>query len=125
MEGKRILIIEDDQSLQKALTAACDSEGVTCLHAYDGEEGLTTATKEKPDLIVLDLLMPKKDGMTMLRELRSDDWGRDARVLVLTNLPADSGERVKAAVETYPELYLVKSEWAIGDIIHKMREMLT
>lgn len=121
---KKILIIEDEKSLQKALSEEGEHEGFSCKIASDGEEGLRLALDEKPDLIILDLLLPKKDGLTMLKELRSDSWGAEARVLILTNLSADNSDRVKAAVETYPEYYLVKSDWSIADIFKKVKEML-
>ncbi len=122
--AKKILIVEDEKSMQKALHEECGHAGFVCTIASDGEEGLKLALDEKPDLIILDLLLPKKDGLTMLKELRSDAWGVEARVLILTNLSADNSDRVKAAVETYPEYYLVKSDWSITDIFKKVKEML-
>ena len=120
-----ILIIEDEHSLQQALDDALSQKGFQCTCASDGEEGLRAAIAKKPDLIMLDLAMPKMDGFEMLKKLRADPWGANARVLVLTNFSADSPERVRAAVETYPEYYLVKSDWSIKDIIKKTEEMLS
>jgi DNA-binding response OmpR family regulator len=122
--GKKILIVEDEHSLQQALNDALTGRGFACTSANDGEAGLQSALEQKPDLIMLDLVMPKMDGFEMLKRLRADPWGSSARVLVLTNLSADSSERVRVAVETYPEYYLVKSDWSIKDIIKKAEEML-
>jgi DNA-binding response OmpR family regulator len=122
--AKKVLIVEDEQSLQQALNDALSGRGFACVCANDGEEGLRLALKEKPDLIMLDLVMPKMDGFEMLKKLRADEWGASVRVLVLTNLSANSSERVRAAVETYPEYYLVKSDWSIADIMKKAEEML-
>lgn len=122
---RKILIVEDEHSLQLALSDALTAKGFVCVSAADGMEGLHVALQEKPDLIMLDLIMPKVDGFDMLKKLRADSWGRNARVLVLTNLSADNSERVRAAVETYPEYYLVKSDWSINDIIKKTEELLS
>lgn len=122
--GKNILIIEDDLSLQQALSDALSRSRYVCSVATDGEAGLRLAKENHPDLILLDLLLPKMDGMTMLKKLRTDPWGKKASVLILTNLSADSGDLVRAAVETFPEYYLVKSDWAIDDIVKKVEEVL-
>ena len=123
--SKKILIVEDEDSLQQALNDALTRKGYKCVSAHDGEEGLRSALKQKPDLIMLDLVLPKMDGFEMLKKLRGDPWGRNARVLILTNLSADSSDRVRAAVETYPEYYLVKSDWSIEDITKKTEEILS
>ena len=125
MKPATVLIIEDEHSLQQALNDALTNKGFVCTLANDGVEGLRLALEEKPDLIMLDLVMPKMDGFEMLKNLRGDAWGSTARVLVLTNLSANSSDRVRAAVETYPEYYLVKSDWPIKDIVAKAVEMLS
>jgi DNA-binding response OmpR family regulator len=121
---KTILIIEDETSLQDALRDALSRKGFVCIGASDGESGLHTALTDKPDLIMLDLMMPKMDGMQMLKKLREDVWGKNVRVLILTNLSADNSDRVRAIVETAPDFYLVKSDWSIMDIVKKTEEML-
>ena len=74
--GKKILIVEDDNSVRKVFKDRLLQEGFSIIEASDGEEGLATALKEHPDLILLDILMPKMDGMTMLSKLHQDEWGR-------------------------------------------------
>lgn len=123
-DRKMVLIIEDESSLQEALRDALSRKGFGCVSTSDGEAGLYAALEHKPDLIMLDLLMPRMDGLEVLKRLRQDEWGKTARVLVLTNLPADSGERVRTIVETTPALYLVKSDWSINDIVKKVEEMV-
>lgn len=123
--ANKILIIEDEHSLQRALNDALTRKGFECVCTNDGVEGLRSALEQKPDLIVLDLVMPKMDGFEMLKKLRADPWGSTARVLILTNLSADSSDRVRAAVDTYPEYYLVKSDWPIEDVVKKTAEMLS
>lgn len=122
--GKKILIIEDEPSLRQALSDALNRKNFSCVSAEDGEVGLKVCLEQKPDLVMLDLLMPKMDGMSMLKELRKDVWGAGARVLILTNLSADTSDRVRAVVDTAPEYYLVKSDWSIDDIVKKAQELL-
>src|SRR5258708_4894485 len=125
-DSKRtVLIIEDELALQEALKDALSRKGFECLTANDGEAGLALALEHKPDLVMLDLLMPKLNGMEMLKKLRQDTWGRSARILILTNLSADNSERVRTIVQTAPEFYLVKSDWSIEDITHKVEEIIS
>jgi DNA-binding response OmpR family regulator len=121
---KNILIIEDDPALQHALTDALTRAGYACVAAEDGEAGLRLAQEQHPALILLDLLLPRMDGMTMLKQLRHDPWGKTALVLILTNLSADNAQMIHDAVETFPEYYLVKSDWTIDDILKKVGEIL-
>jgi DNA-binding response OmpR family regulator len=112
-----ILIVEDEVSLRNALRDKLMREGFHVLEARDGEEGLEVALHEHPDLILLDIVMPKMDGMTMLDRIHADTWGKNVKVIVLTNL-SDVG----IAHATYD--YLVKSDWKIEDVIAKVRERL-
>jgi CheY-like chemotaxis protein len=82
---KRILIVEDDRFLRRACQVRLEQQGYTILTAMDGEEGLRVARAEAPDLILLDLLMPKLNGVEVLRILRAEDGTRTIPVLVLSN----------------------------------------
>ncbi len=82
---KRVLVVEDDRFLRRACEASLRQRGLTVLTAVDGEEGLRLARVEAPDLILLDLLMPKVTGLEMLRALRAEEATRDIPVLVLSN----------------------------------------
>lgn len=87
MERKpQILIVEDEAPMRKALAFKFSRAGFTVKEACDGVEGLAAAKEKHPDIILLDILMPKMDGLTMLRELRKDSWGKTACVIILTNL---------------------------------------
>ena len=117
-----VLIVEDETSLRIALKIKLTKEGYQVLEAENGKEGLGIATSKHPDLILLDLIMPVMDGMTMLEELRKDSWGKSAKVIVLTNL-SDSNKAVEAAEKgTYD--YLIKSDWKIEDLVGKVDECL-
>ena len=88
----------------------------------NGEEGLKAVFQERPDLILLDIVMPKMDGLTMLKELRKDGWGKTAKVIILTNL--SDNQKVADAMENDTYEYIVKTDWKISDIIAKVKEKL-
>lgn len=119
---KKVLIIEDDMLTADALLKRCQSENFDVVRAKNGEEGLKIALAEHPDLILLDIIMPVMDGVTTLKNLRKDDWGKDAKVMILTNL--DDGKKVMEAVVNNTFDYLIKSDWKIEDIIEKIKSKL-
>ena len=123
MNNKKILIVEDEQPMLDALKDKLVSEGFVVVGARDGEEGLATAFREHPDLILLDLIMPKMDGISMIKNLRSDAWGHKVPVIILTNLSPDNNI-IKTIEENSPAFYLVKSDWNINDIVSKIRDLL-
>jgi len=119
---KKILIVEDELPLREALVDKLKLEGIETIEASNGEEGLRIALQEKPDMILLDVIMPVMDGITMLKKLREDSWGEGVRVLVLSNL--SEGDKVEEAMNEGAFDYLVKSNWKIGDVIDKVKEKL-
>lgn len=123
---KTILIVEDEALQLKSLTDQFTDEGFRVLKARNGEEGLAAALRERPDIILLDILMPIMDGMTMLKNLREkNSWGKAVPVIMLTNLDADDEKIMKDIVSTEPVYYLVKSRWSLSEIAEKVRERLT
>lgn len=121
-KNQKILIVEDEAVLRSALRDKLTSNNLIVLEAEDGEEGLKLALSEHPDLILLDLLMPKMDGISMLKRLRQDKWGKGVKVIILTNL--GESEPIAATVELGASEYIVKSNWQLGDILAKVRGML-
>jgi DNA-binding response OmpR family regulator len=121
-QAKKILIVEDEPATRKSLAAALKKAGFQILTANDGEAGLALAFKEHPNLILLDLLMPKKDGLEVLKELRQDDWGEDVPVIILTNL--SSAEYVAETIQYGVFDHLVKSDWDVGDVVKKVKAKL-
>jgi len=119
---KKILIVEDDTTMQKLLTDKFTKSGFEVLSALNGKEGLKMALKEKPDMILLDLVMPVMDGMTMLSKLREDKWGKNARVIILSNL--SDAEKVSEAIQKGTYDYLVKVDWRLEDIVKKISKQL-
>ncbi|MBI5456877.1 response regulator [Candidatus Kaiserbacteria bacterium] len=124
-DGSKVLIIEDELSLIEALRDALTRRGIAVISAEDGERGLAAAKEHEPDLILLDIVMPKMDGLAMLKALRESTWGKNMPVIILTNLSADSSDRVRALIEYTPLLYLVKSDWNLHDIVAKVEAALT
>ncbi len=124
--NKKILIVEDEMSQRKALVDKFTREGFQVLEARDGEEGLRIALKEQPNIILLDIVMPKMDGMTMLKKLRQEnDWGKSVPVILLTNLSSDDDKINKGITEDEPAYYLVKSNWPINEVVEKVKERLS
>ncbi|MBU4142000.1 response regulator [Patescibacteria group bacterium] len=121
-KNKTILIVEDEAALRGALSDKFKRAGFSVLEARNGEEGLEVATREHPDLILLDVMMPVMSGMAMLKQLREDAWGKSARVIILTNL--NDAEYVAEAMKQESYDYFIKSDWKIEDLVAKVREKL-
>lgn len=118
----KILIVEDDIDLMEVLVKKFELENFTVAQAVNGQVGLELTLKEYPDLILLDVVMPVMDGMTMLTNLRLDEWGQKVPVILLTNLSDEI--RVAEDVERGVYDYLVKSDWSISDVVAKVRARL-
>ncbi len=121
-QSKKILIVEDEQDMRQALVDELTREGFQTLEARNGKEGLESALKEHPDLILLDIVMPVMDGMTMMKKLRESENGKDIPVIMLTNL--SDVEKVSNALEFGVYDYLVKSNWKIEDVTDRVRKKL-
>lgn len=119
---KRVLIVEDEQLLLEALREAFTQEGFEVLIAADGEEGLKLAVENHPDLILLDIVMPKMDGIAMLGRLRDDAWGVNVPVVILSNLSDYTS--VANALSHGVHEFLVKSNWDVKDVIKLAKEKL-
>lgn len=120
----KILIVEDEEAILKALVDKFKKEGFEVLSASDGDEGFNLAVKEKPDVILLDIIMPKKDGMTMMKELRGEEkWGSEVPIVMLTNLsdPESVSEASKFGVYDF----LVKTDWHLNDVVKLIKQKLT
>jgi DNA-binding response OmpR family regulator len=120
--AKHILIVEDEQSLRKALSEKFEKEGYKVTQAQDGEAGLSAAINDHPDLILLDILMPRLDGLGMLQRLRQELWGKEVQVIILTNL--NDVEKVQEAVVNQAFDFLVKADWTLEQIVAKVREKI-
>lgn len=118
---KNILIIDDDRILSKILVNKLTHEGFKVTHEKDGQAGLKRAMSLHPDLIMLDIVMPVMDGLTVLKSLRADSWGKNIPVIILSNL--DEAE-TSASIGGKIEGYLVKTEWSLDDMVKTVRNKL-
>lgn len=118
-DGKKILIVDDEASLGNVLATALTYEGYTTLKAIDGEAGLAIAEKELPDLIILDIMMPKVDGITMLKKLRENEETKKIKVIVMTAL--DDMGKIAEVLEAGGDDYIVKSKIELDGIIAKVK----
>jgi CheY-like chemotaxis protein len=119
----KILIIEDEIAFQKLIGDQLKKDGYVITSAEDGQKGLAMAKSQHPDLILLDLKLPEMDGLSVLSELREDDWGKTAKVIVLTNLEPDKDILAKV-LENKPALYLVKSNIRLSELKEKILNVL-
>lgn len=119
---KKILIAEDEDTLRGVLVDMINRSGFLTLEAGDGEEGLKKALSEHPDLILLDILMPKMDGLTMLKKLREDVWGKNVPVIILTNVDPDD-RQLKEILEYKASYYLIKTKISMENIMVKIQEL--
>lgn len=122
MENKKILIVEDEETLQKALREYLTEEKFEVVSALDGQEGLTLAEAEMPDLILLDIILPKIDGFKVLEGIKGNDKTKNIPVILLTNL--ESAEDIQKAFEKGATTYLVKSDYKLEDVVSKIKETL-
>lgn len=122
MTKRKILIVEDEATLLKALTEFLTLEGLEIISAMDGEKGLAMAKNELPDLILLDIILPKKDGYEVLDEVKKDEKTKNIPVILLTNL--ESPEDIDKAFEKGASTYLVKSNYKLEEIVKKIKETL-
>ncbi len=122
---KKLLIVEDEVSARKAMTEKFTRDGFEVETAANGEEGLTQATKFQPDLILLDIIMPRMDGLTMLQKLRAEnEWGKNVPVIILTNMTLDDKEKMKLVGSLGHEEYLIKADWKLADVAIKIKQTL-
>ena len=119
---KTVLVIEDEDAIRWALKEGLAKEGLQIFEAKNGQEGLDLALKEHPDLILLDLVLPKIYGMDMLKKLRENEWGQKALVVVLTSL--DDGEITQQAKDLGINDFLVKKDWKLEDLVKWVKSKL-
>jgi len=120
---KKILIIEDEIAYLKLLHEQLALKGFMVIDAKDGVDGLEKIKRENPDLVLLDIRMPKMDGLTMLDLLRKEESGKTIKVIFLTNLEADE-KILKKVVEDLPLYYFLKSDTELDKLISKIEDIL-
>lgn len=121
-KSKKVLIIEDEESLAQMYQTKFEHEGYEVVVATDGSEGIEKTKKEKPDIILLDIILPKKDGFMVLKELKADKISADIKVIMLTNLGQD--EDVVKGKKLGAVDYLVKANLTPAQLVDKVAEYL-
>ncbi|MFZ6036324.1 MAG: response regulator [Patescibacteria group bacterium] len=117
-----VLLVEDEEPIRRIIRRELEKTGLRVLEADNGETATMIAFQERPQLILLDVLMPKMHGMEMLQRLKEDTWGKHVPVILLTNVADDP--RVQDAVRTGRAQLLSKAETKLEDIIKAVREKI-
>jgi two-component system phosphate regulon response regulator PhoB len=120
--SKLILIVEDEPPLSDVLKDHFENEGFRIIVAKDGEEGLMLALSKKPDMILLDINLPKLNGLDMLKQLRTYEVGKSIPAIALTNL--NDTKEVNEALASGVSDFLVKADWSIADVVDSVRRKL-
>lgn len=119
----KIAIIEDDQAISQMYRIKFEAEGYTVETADNGKLGLELAEKMNPDIILLDLMMPEMNGDEMLAKLRKTDWGKDIKVVILTNVgEQEIPENVK---KLDVSAVIVKADMTPSQVAEKVKTYLT
>lgn len=122
-QSQKILVVEDEVALRRLLVEQLTEAGYDVFEADDGGKGVASALEHHPHLILLDIIMPEMDGITAMKKIREDAWGKSVPIILLTNVGADE-KMLRQVMEHEPAYYLVKSDWKIEDILKKIREVL-
>ena len=119
---KTILIIEDESTLQKTMGDVLSQEGYEVVSALDGEAGVRLAAEKTPDLILLDLVLPKMTGFEVLEQLKTGKETQGIPVIVLTNL--ENMQDIQQVTELGATTYLVKSNYELGEVVQRVKTAL-
>lgn len=122
-QNKKVMIVEDDEHISRVYEIKLSKEGIQSSLARDGEEAVEKITKERPQLILLDLMIPKKDGFWVLEQLEKNPDLMKIPVIVLSNLGQKSDQ--SRALELGAEEYLVKVDTSIQEVVDKVKGYLS
>ena len=120
--SKKIVIVEDDKPIAQMYKIKFVHAGFTVFLAENGLVGLETIVKQKPDAVLLDLMMPEMDGEEMLMKLRATGWGKDMKVVILTNV---SEEEVAKKISKYNiSGFIIKAQYTPAQVVEKISKIL-
>jgi len=119
---KKILIVEDDKFLRELISQKLTKEGYAISSAIDGEEGVKKIKEEKPDLVLLDLILPGIDGFEVLTQMREMPLTASVPVIILSNL--GQKEDVERGLKLGAADYLIKAHFTPGEIIEKIKNVI-
>ncbi len=121
-DQKKVLLAEDDASVRQVLRKELERDSIAVIEAADGQEALDKALAERPNVILLDVIMPKMHGMEILRKIQEDEWGKDVPIILLTNF-ADDPKVAEAVKEGRCEL-INKAETNLTAILKAIKDKL-
>jgi len=124
IKPNKILIVEDELFLLNVLCDKFKREGFKVVQATNGDEGMKAAIKVKPDLILLDIVMPLVDGVTMIKNMRKDERTADIPVIIISNLSEVEKITEVLGVRKGIVEHLVKSHWSLEGVVKKVKETL-
>lgn len=119
---KKVCVVDDEDSIRDIYKTALEQSGYDVVTAIDGEDGLKVVRQEKPDVVLIDIMMPKIDGLEMMKTLRSDENFFDIPIIVMTNV--DDQKIVKEAGKLNTQFYLVKSLFEPKKVVNIIEEVL-
>ncbi|MDE2026167.1 MAG: response regulator [Patescibacteria group bacterium] len=120
---KTVLLVEDDSILSEMYQSKLNREGFEVITADNGENGLSLALQIHPEIILLDILMPKMDGMTLMKKLREDHWGQNVPIIILTNL--NMNDKISQGIsKDHPTYFFMKTEVTPSDVVDRVKEVL-
>ena len=120
---KKILIIEDNESYLTILNQKLFIEKYDVLNAKDGPDGIQKVIDNQPDIVLIDLLLPKMDGIEVIEKIRQTDIGKTLPLVILTNINPDD-EILQRIMENKPAYYLVKPEVSLDEVVEKIKNIL-
>jgi len=119
MSKATVLIVEDDENIRELYSDAFQLAGIAVLKAANGSEGVELALKHHPDAILMDIMMPIMGGHEAVGKIRKDAWGKNAKVVYLTNMT--DAENVVHAVERGSEEYIIKANTSVKEVLSLVR----
>jgi len=114
-----ILLVEDDEFLSELYATKLTLEGFEVIAATDGKKGLKLALEKRPDLVLLDIILPKLDGFEVLKAIKADPTGKDIPVILLTNL--SQRDEVNRGLELGAVDYLIKAHFMPSEVVKKIK----
>ena len=123
MQGKTILIVDDDTAFSDMLSEILQEEGARVIVEHDGLTGFNQAIKSEPDLIMMDLMMPRMSGADALEKIRESDWGKGVHVILLTNMSDPETIKSLSEEDTHTEC-LLKTDWTLSQLTEHIKELL-
>ena len=120
---KKILLAEDDSVLREMYRLKLKNHGFGVITASDGAEALAIAMSQRPDLVILDVKMPRLTGLEVMQKLRANSWGKDVLIIILTAFDTTEAALKQIATE-HPAYYLVKDRITPDELMEKVKELL-